>query len=114
MTKRFDRQGYYSYENAFEIMRQMKLPAPQFEQLYRRMIFNILIRNQDDHTKNIAFLMDRSGVWSLSPAYDVTYSYNPAGFWTNRHEMSVNGKRDGFTKKDLLTVGDKISLKKNE
>jgi len=135
MTKRFDRQGseekihmqtlcalahydyqsqgYYAYENAFEVMRQMKLPAPQFEQLYRRMVFNILVRNQDDHTKNIAFLMNKTGIWNLSPAYDVTYAYNPDGFWTNRHQMSVNGKRDDFTKKDLLSVGDKISLKKS-
>jgi serine/threonine-protein kinase HipA len=65
---------------------------------------NLMMRNQDDHTKNIAFLMDRRGEWRLSPAYDVTYAYNPNGAWTNRHQMSVNGKRDGFTHEDIMAA----------
>ena len=74
------------------------------------MVFNVVARNQDDHTKNIAFLMDRAGRWSLSPAYDVTYSHNPAGRWTRQHQMSINGKRDSFTLADLVAVGDSIGV----
>lgn len=135
MTKRFDRRGpaekihmqslcalahfdfkspgSYSYENAFETMRRLRLPHPQMEQLFRRMVFNIIARNQDDHTKNITFLMDRSGEWQLSPAYDLTYSFNPSGAWTSRHQMSVNGKRDGFTRSDITAVGKSTDLKKS-
>ena len=65
------------------------------------MAFNVIARNQDDHVKNIAFLMDRGGRWRLSPAFDVTYSYNPAGAWTATHQMTLNGKRDGFTLDDF-------------
>ena len=75
------------------------------------MAFNVIARNQDDHTKNIGFLMDRAGHWSLSPAYDLTYSHNPAGRWTHQHQMSVNGKRDNFTCADLLAVGDSIGIR---
>jgi len=74
------------------------------------MVFNVMARNQDDHTKNIAFLMNTKGKWQLSPAYDVIYSHNPAGQWTSQHQMSINGKRDHFTKDDLLEVGHSISL----
>jgi len=69
-------------------------------------------RNQDDHTKNIAFLMNRDGRWKLSPAYDVVYSHNPAGKWTRQHQMSINGKRDNFTAADLVVVGESISIPK--
>ena len=131
MTKRFDRTagkkihmqtlcgiahydfnlaGAYSYEQAFSIMREMRLPKSAALQQYKRMLFNVFARNQDDHTKNIAFLMDETGQWSLSPAYDVTYSHNPAGAWTNQHQMSINGKRDEFNKKDLIAIGESISL----
>ncbi|MDY8136169.1 type II toxin-antitoxin system HipA family toxin [Aquimarina sp. 2201CG5-10] len=103
--------GAYSYENAFEVMRQLRLPHTDAIQLYKRMLFNIIARNQDDHTKNISFLMNKAGVWKLSPAYDITYSYNPSGIWTSLHQMSANGKRDEFTMKDLLKVGEKISYK---
>jgi len=75
------------------------------------MLFHVIARNQDDHTKNIAFLMTRDGKWTLSPAFDVTYSHNPAGQWTNQHQMSIAGKRDGFTRQDLVEVGRSISLK---
>ena len=73
---------------------------------------HVIARNQDDHTKNIAFLMDLDGKWHLSPAYDVTYSHNPAGIWTNQHQMSINGKRDHFSIDDLIVVGKNISLPK--
>ena len=78
------------------------------------MILNSIARNQDDHTKNISFLMGKDGKWKLSPAYDVTYSHNPAGKWTNQHQMSVNGKRDHFTKEELILTGKSLSLSKPE
>ncbi len=74
----------------------------ELQQLFLRACFNIMGRNQDDHTKNIAFLMDKSGRWSLAPAFDVTYSYNPQGLWTNQHQMSLGGKRDHFSARALL------------
>jgi serine/threonine-protein kinase HipA len=92
----------YGYEQAFLAIRQLGLPARDVDQQFRRMIFNVLARNQDDHVKNIAFLMDRSGTWRLSPAFDVTWAYNPGGEWTSQHQMSVNGKRDGFVVDDLM------------
>lgn len=133
MTKRFDRLNgekvhmltlcgiahldykrlhLYSYENAFSVMRQLQLPMPQIEEFYRRMVFNIIARNQDDHTKNISFLMDKQGQWRLSPAYDMSWAYNPSGGWTNQHQMSVNGKWDNITKEDLLKVGTEVNVKK--
>ncbi|MDH3976316.1 MAG: type II toxin-antitoxin system HipA family toxin [Deltaproteobacteria bacterium] len=108
----FNMAGAYSYEQVFSVMRQIRLTKAEAIQQYRRMIFNIIARNQDDHTKNIAFLMDQKGKWKLSPAFDVTYSHNPAGKWTNRHQMTVNGKRDNFKSEDLLVVGESISLNK--
>lgn len=101
----FNSPGAYSYEQAFQILRELNLSPYDIEQLYRRMVFNVISRNQDDHTKNISFLMDKTGNWKLSPAYDVIYSYNPNGEWTNRHQMTINGKRDEFTLKDLHKVG---------
>lgn len=133
MTKRFDRLNgekvhmltlcgiahldykrlhLYSYENAFSVMRQLQLPMPQIEEFYRRMVFNVIARNQDDHTKNISFLMDKQGQWRLSPAYDMSWAYNPSGGWTNQHQMSVNGKWDNITKEDLLKVGIEVNVKK--
>jgi serine/threonine-protein kinase HipA len=108
----FNQAGAYSYEQAMQIMRQLGLGMDAIEQQFRRMVFNIVGRNQDDHVKNIAFLMDRSGTWSLAPAYDVTYSYNPDGRWTSRHQMSLNGKRDDFTREDFDAVGRAVSLKR--
>ena len=96
----------------FRSMRQLQLPMQAIEQMFRRMVFNIVARNQDDHVKNIAFLMDQSGVWSLSPAYDVTYSYNPSGAWTSAHQMSLNGKRDSFDLKDFETCAKGASMKR--
>lgn len=106
----FNSPGSYGYEQVFAAMRSLGLPRDQAEQQYRRMIFNVVARNQDDHTKNIAFLMSKSGQWRLSPAYDVNYSHNPAGSWTSQHQMSVNGKKDGFTRDDFKVVGQSIGL----
>ncbi len=110
----FNRAGGYSYEQAFEVMRILRLSKAEASQQYRRMLFNIIARNQDDHTKNISFLMDRNGKWKLSPAYDVTYSHNPAGKWTNQHQMSVSGKRDNFSKQELIDTGKSISISRPE
>ncbi len=133
MTKRFDRTdsgkklhmqslaalahfdyhaaGGYSYEQAIEVMRKLALSQAEIEQQYRRTVFNVVARNQDDHVKNIAFLMDKTGRWSLSPAFDVIYSYNPSGSWTSEHQMSINGKRDGFVTDDLVKLGRFCNLK---
>ena len=108
----FNQPGAYSYEQAFSVMRQMRLSKADAIQQYRRMVFNVIARNQDDHTKNIAFLMDREGHWKLSPAFDVIYSHNPAGKWTNQHQMSINGKRDHFKRADLISVGESISIRR--
>ncbi len=110
----FNAAGAHSYEQAFWVMRQLGLPAADLAQLFRRMVFNIVARNQDDHVKNIAFLMDKRGQWSLAPAYDVTYSYNPTGLWTGQHQMSLNGKRDDFTIEDLQSCADAALLKRGE
>jgi serine/threonine-protein kinase HipA len=106
----FNMAGAYGYEQAFAVMRQLYLSKAEAIQQYRRMVFNVLARNQDDHTKNIAFLMGPDGEWRLSPAFDVIYAHNPAGKWTNQHQMSINGKRDHFTRDDLITVGESISI----
>jgi len=106
----FNEAGAYSYEQAFAVMRKLRLSKADAVQQYRRMLFNVIARNQDDHTKNIAFLMQPDGRWILSPAFDVMYSHNPAGKWTYQHQMSVNGKRDAFTLSDLIAVGESISI----
>ena len=108
----FNMPGAYSYEQLFQVMRTLHLPYKDAEQVYRRMVFNIVARNQDDHTKNFAFLMDKEGKWSLSPAYDMAYAYNPQGNFTDLHQMSVNGKRDNFTKDDLLKIASSMNIKK--
>lgn len=108
----FNLAGAYSYEQAFLVMRQLGLPMEQIEELFRRMLFNIVARNQDDHVKNIAFLMDKRGQWSLSPAYDVTYAFQPDGMWTSRHQMTVNGKRDGFDLDDIKACARVALLKR--
>lgn len=110
----FHESGAYSYEQAIDIMRRAGLPMSDIEEQFRRTVFNILARNQDDHVKNISFLMDKSGKWSLSPAYDVMYSYNPEGEFAKYHQMSVNGKRDGFTKEDFIKFAETISLNKRK
>lgn len=132
LTKRFDRQNghkvhmqtlcglahydfrlqhVYSYEQAFEVMRGLHLSYAEAQEMFRRMVFNVVVRNQDDHTKNISFLMDEQGHWRLSPAYDMGYAYNPEGRWTATHQMSVNGKFDGITRQDLMACAAKNNIK---
>ena len=133
MTKRFDRDGNqkvhyqslcamdhadyktpgsYSYEQLFSLMRTLRLSKTQALELYRRMVFNILARNQDDHTKNFAFIMDTQGEWRLAPAYDVCHAYRPGSAWVSQHALSINGKRQGITRDDLLEVGRQMNVKK--
>lgn len=101
----FNQAGAYSYEQALLVMHQLRLPKSAQEEQFRRMVFNVVARNQDDHVKNIAYLMDKRGSWSLSPAFDVTYSYNPSGDWTSSHQMTVNAKRDNFDLDDFIQCG---------
>lgn len=137
MTKRFDRIGQkgekihmqtlcaiahmdfnlprtYSYEDAFGIMKKLKLPYSDFVELFRRMVFNDYAKNFDDHTKNISFLMDKKGVWSLSPAYDVTFAYKRDSIWVNAHQMLINGKSENITKEDLLAVARNVGIKNQD
>ena len=133
MTKRFDRTetgqklhmqslgalmhydfniaGLYAYEQAIQAIRRLGLGMADTEQQVRRAYFNVVARNQDDHVKNIAFLMDRRGTWRLSPAFDIAYSYNPSGAWTGQHQMSLNGKRDGFDIDDLIAFAGVSGIK---
>ncbi len=132
LTKRFDRENgkkihmqtlcgiahfdyrlhrAYSYEQAFNVMRALRLSYSEAQEMFRRMVFNVVVRNQDDHTKNISFLMDESGKWKLSPAYDMGYAYNPNGRWTATHQMSINGKFDEITRDDLLTFAHQNNIK---
>lgn len=108
----FNEINSYSYEQLFETMRMLGLPYPQAEQLYRRMVFNVMSRNCDDHTKNFAFLMDKTGNWKLSPAFDVCHAYRPGSAWVSQHSLSMNGKRSNITKTDLLEVASQMNVKK--
>ena len=108
----FKKAGAHSYEQALRTIRKLGMPMVAIEEQFRRMAFNIIGRNQDDHVKNIAFLMDKSGNWSLSPAFDMTYSHNPQGDWTSRHQMSLNGKRDDFTIEDFKACAKNASMKR--
>jgi len=133
MTKRFDRidnnklhmqtlcaiahydynyPSSYSYEQAFQVIRQLKLSYENAEQLFLRMVFNVIARNQDDHTKNISFLMDKNGKWSLAPAYDVTFAYDPKNKWMKSHQMSINGKYDDINRTDILALAKNMNIKK--
>lgn len=108
----FNQAGAYGYEQALQVIRRLGLPMAAIEEQFRRMVFNIVARNQDDHVKNIAFLMDRSGSWSLSPAFDMTYSYQPGGKWTSSHQMTMNGKRDAFSLEDFRSCANGASMKR--
>lgn len=108
----FNQAGAYAYEQALLTIRQLELPMAATEEQFRRMVFNIVARNQDDHVKNIAFLMNKQGEWSLAPAFDVTYSYNPAGTWTATHQMTMNGKRDGFSMEDFEACAKAALMKR--
>lgn len=108
----FNQPDAYSYEQAMQAMLRLGLSMIEIEEQFRRAVFNVLARNQDDHVKNIAYVMDKAGNWRLSPAFDVTYSYNPTGAWTGRHQMSINGKRDNFALDDLIALGRTGGIKK--
>jgi serine/threonine-protein kinase HipA len=134
MTKRFDREGddikhhlqtfcalkhfdynlvrSFSYEQLFQCMRELKLTYADAEQLFRRMVFNVIARNCDDHTKNFSFLLRQGGKWELAPAYDICHAYRPGSTWVSQHALSINGKRKDITKADLLVVGESIRCKK--
>ncbi|MBN3583566.1 type II toxin-antitoxin system HipA family toxin [Algoriphagus aestuarii] len=108
----FNQVGYYSYEQVFETMRMLRLPYPDAEQMFVRMVFNVLARNCDDHTKNFAFLMDHEGKWVLSPAYDICYAYRPGSMWVSSQSLMVNGKRENIQESDFLEVAHKMNIKK--
>lgn len=110
----FNEPGAYSYEQAFQTMRELRLSYSDAKEQYKRMVFNVVARNQGDHSKNIAFLMNRQGQWGLSPAFDIIYAYNPTGEWTSKHQMSINGKRDNIAREDLVIVGKEMSIKSQD
>ncbi|HAS59088.1 MAG TPA: toxin HipA, partial [Algoriphagus sp.] len=110
----FNQVGVYSYEQVFETMRMLRLTYPEAEQQFVRMVFNVLARNCDDHTKNFAFLMDQSGKWALSPAYDICHAYRPGSIWVSRQSLQVNGKREEITDSDFLEVAKKMNIKRPE
>jgi len=134
MTKRFDRDGgetkhhiqtfcaikhfdfnlanSFSYEQLFQTMRELKLTYPDAEQMFRRMVFNVIARNCDDHTKNFSFRLKQGGKWELTPAYDVCHAFRPGSEWVSQHALSINGKRKDITKEDLLMVGESIRCRK--
>ncbi|PIB34983.1 toxin HipA [Reichenbachiella sp. 5M10] len=135
MTKRFDRTGNekhhvqtfcgiqhfdyknlysYSYEQLFQTMRALRLSYPEAEQMFRRMVFNVLATNCDDHTKNFSFRLKKDEKWTLSPAYDVCYSFDPTNSWVSQQTLSVNGKHTGITKKDFMTIAEANNIKKAE
>ena len=108
----YNMAGAYGYEQALAVIRQLGLSMDTIEDMFRRMVFNIIGRNQDDHVKNIAFLMDRKGRWALAPAYDITFSFNPTGEWTASHQMTLNGKRGNFTLDDFKASAVSAGMKK--
>ncbi len=136
MTKRFDREGCntkhhiqtfcgiqhfdynnihgYSYEQLFQTMRMLKLTYPEAEQMFRRMVFNVMSTNYDDHTKNFSFRLKQGGKWELSPAYDLCYSYDPTNVWVSQHTLSINGKHREINKADLITIAKANNIKRGE
>lgn len=102
----------FSYEQLFETMRRLLLPYTDAEQLYRRMVFNVMARNCDDHSKNFSFSMDKTSKWKLAPAFDVCHSYRPGSTWVSQHSLSINGKRQNITRDDLLEVAKNMNIKK--
>lgn len=108
----FNLVNSFSYEQLFQCMRELKLSYTDAEQMFRRMVFNVISRNCDDHTKNFSFLLRQGGKWELAPAYDMCYAYRPGSEWVSQHALSVNGKRKDITKADLLVVGESIRCKK--
>lgn len=135
MTKRFDREGgetkhhiqsfcalkhfdfnqinSFSYEQLFQCMRELKLTYQDTEQMFRRMVFNVIARNCDDHTKNFAFRLKKEGQWELAPAYDICHAYRPGSEWVSQHALSINGKRSDITKDDLIVISNSIKCNKS-
>lgn len=109
----FNTPGIYSYEETSNIMHRLDLKQDDIEQFFRRMVFNVIARNQDDHVKNISFLMDRQGKWQLSPAYDMTYAYNISNYWLSKHQMSINGKTDNIKREDVISCGKYMNISNN-
>lgn len=107
----FSRVTSYSYEQLFQTMRQLKLSYAEAEQMYRRMVFNVLARNCDDHTKNFAFLMEPDGKWKLSPAYDICHAFRPDSDWVSQHNLSINGKRKDFVRNDLISIAKQNNIR---
>jgi len=135
MTKRFDRDGNqkhhtqtlcglqhydyndmygFSYEQIFQTMRILRLTYPEAEQMFRRMVFNVLATNYDDHTKNFSFIMQKNEPWRLAPAYDLCFSYDPTNHWVSKQTLSINGKRHGITKEDFMIIAKQNNIKKGE
>ncbi|OAQ42339.1 toxin HipA [Pedobacter psychrophilus] len=135
MTKRFDRDNNikhhvqtlcginhfdynnlfsYGYEQVFQTMRLLRLNYPEAEQMFKRMVFNVLATNCDDHTKNFSFRMKKNEKWELAPAYDVCYAFDPNNVWVNQQTLSVNGKHRNISKEDLMTIADANNIKKAE
>lgn len=133
MTKRFDRDGNtkhhiqslcgiqhydfndmygYSYEQVFQTMRLLRLTYPEAEEMFRRMVFNVVATNYDDHTKNFSFILKQGEAWQLAPAYDLCFSYDPTNHWVNKQTLSVNGKRQNITKEDLMSIAKENNIKK--
>ena len=109
----FNEPALYSYEQTIQTMKRLRLSQSDLEQQVLRAMYNVVGRNHDDHVKNIAFLMNRRGEWKLSPAFDISYAYDPKGYWTSQHQMSINGKREMFTKQDLLSMAKIVGIKSN-
>ena len=95
-------------------MRALRLPFNEAEQMFKRMVFNVMARNCDDHTKNFAFIMDKLGSWKLAPAFDVCHSYRPESEWVSQHSLSINGKRNNITRHDLMDIAKQMNIKKAE
>ena len=111
----YKKPGQYSYEQLFSVARQLRLSRAEAVEIYRRMIFNIVARNHDDHTKNTGFLLaGPREQWQLAPAFDIAYSYKPGSPWVNSHQISLNGKRDNFVRDDLMQAASLISNFKKE
>jgi serine/threonine-protein kinase HipA len=109
----FNEPALYSYEQMIQTMKRLGISQSDLEQQVLRAMFNVVGRNHDDHVKNIAFLMNRRGEWKLSPAFDVSYAYDPMGYWTSQHQMSINGKRDLISKQDLISLAKIVGIKTN-
>jgi serine/threonine-protein kinase HipA len=108
----FNNVTSYSYEQLFQTMRLLRLPYPQAEQLFRRMVFNVMARNCDDHTKNFAFRLRKNQDWELTPAYDICHAYRPGSEWVSQHALSINGKRNNISKDDMLSIAKSMNIKK--